>query len=78
MRTAFVYSRPGCHLCEQLVEELLPLIAGRVTVEIRAVDSNQDWRSRFGDRVPVLAIGDDIVCEARLDRLAVERALSTT
>ena len=76
MRTAVVYSRRGCHLCERLVEELLPILAGRRSLDIRDVDTNPDWQTRFGERVPVLEIDGRIVCEARLDRQAVEQALS--
>jgi len=76
MRSVCVYSRPGCHLCEHLVEELVPLLAGRGELEVRDVDTNRDWRDRFGERVPVVTIDDHIVCEVRLDRPAVERALS--
>ena len=77
MRTVRLYSRPGCHLCECLIEELLPLLAGRGELEVRDVDSHGAWRDRFGLRVPVLTIDGRIVCEARLDRQAVEKALST-
>ena len=76
MRQAVVYSRRGCHLCEHLIEELLPLLSGRLALEVRDVDTNPDWQARFGERVPVLEIDDRIVCEARLDRQAVEQALS--
>lgn len=76
MRTVCVYSRRGCHLCECLIEELLPLLAGRGHLEVRDVDTNVDWRDRFGERVPVVTVDDGIVCEARLDRHAVEKALS--
>jgi hypothetical protein len=76
MRAVCVYSRPGCHLCECLIEELLPLLAGRGELEVRDVDTNGDWLERFGRRVPVVTIDDRIVCEARLDRQAVLRALS--
>jgi hypothetical protein len=77
MRTVCVYSRRGCHLCERLIEELLPMLAGRGDLEVRDVDTNIDWRARFGERVPVVTVNGRIVCEARLDRHAVEKALST-
>lgn len=76
MRAVRVYSRPGCHLCEHLIEELIPLLAGRGELEVCDVDTNRDWRDRFGERVPVVTVDDRIVCEARLDRSAVEKALS--
>jgi hypothetical protein len=78
MHRVIVYSRPGCHLCECLIEELLPLLARRGDLEVRDVDSNRAWRDRFGSRVPVLTIDGRIVCEVRLDREAVEQALSRT
>ena len=76
MRAVRVYSRLGCHLCECLIEELVPLLAARGELEVRDVDTNGDWLERFGKRVPVVTIDDHIVCEVRLDRPAVERALS--
>lgn len=76
MRTVRVYSRPGCHLCERLIEELVPLLAGRGELEVRDVDTNGDWLEWFGQRVPVVTIDERVVCEALLDRQALERALS--
>mgnify|MGYP000107868357 CR=1 FL=1 len=40
----YVYSRRGCHLCDVLVEELLPLVRGRMDVEVRDIDSHDDWK----------------------------------
>ena len=38
MKTIDVYSRQGCHLCEVLIEELLPLVRGTVkNIEKRGV-----------------------------------------
>lgn len=70
-----VYSRPGCHLCEELIEALLPLTRGRAAVEVRDVDSRDAWRERFGLRIPVVEFAGEVLCEFRLDRAAVLRAL---
>lgn len=75
MRTACVYSRPGCHLCEQLIEELLPLLRGRCRIDVRDVDTDDEWCRRFGNRVPVLEIDGRFVCQHRLDPQAVSRVL---
>ena len=74
--TLIVYSRRGCHLCEQLIEELLPLIRDRATLEVRDVDERDDWREAFDRRVPVVEFGGRIVCEYPLDRPAVLDALA--
>lgn len=73
--TFAVYSRPGCHLCERLIEGLMPLLRGRAAVEIRNIDNNEEWRDRFAMRIPVLEYGGRVVCEARLDPTAVEAVL---
>ena len=71
-----VYSRRGCHLCELLLEEMEPLLRGRGELAVFDVDERDDWRARFGDRVPVVCIGDREICEFRLDRAAVMRELT--
>lgn len=66
-----VYTRRGCHLCEVLIEELEPLIRGRARLELRDVDSDEDWRREYGLRVPVLEAAGRTLCEFRLDRASV-------
>ncbi len=71
MRVVDVYSRQGCHLCEVLIEELLPLVRGVARIEVHDVDTRHDWREQYGDRVPVVEIAGDYVCHYRLDRQAL-------
>ena len=71
-----VYSRRGCHLCEVLVEQLLDTVRGRVEVVVHDIDSREDWRAAYDIRVPVVEFEGRFVCEHRLDRDAVERALA--
>lgn len=66
-----VYSRRGCHLCEQLLEELLPLVDGRADLEIRDIDTRDDWRRAYDTRVPVLEYDGAFVCQYHLDRDAL-------
>lgn len=54
----------------------MPLLRGRAALEVRNVDSNEQWRSRFGTRIPVVECGGEIVCEARLDPAAIEAFLA--
>jgi len=72
-----VYSRQGCHLCDLLVEELLPLVRGRLDVEICDIDSRPDWRKKFDIRVPVLEYEDRLISGYPLDRGAVSRLLDS-
>lgn len=70
-----VYSRPGCHLCEVLIDELLPLTRDRATLLVRDVDSRSDWRERFGLEIPVVELAGERLCHFTLDRGAVLAAL---
>lgn len=70
-----VYSRPGCHLCEQLVEELLPLIRGKAELQVLDVDSNPEWSKQYGSRIPVVECGGKFVCQYALDSDALLQAI---
>lgn len=77
-RKLTLYSRPGCHLCEDLEAELAEMLRGRgVDVPIEMVDISDDpgLERRFGIRIPVLADGDTELSEYPLDRVRIERWL---
>ena len=71
MSSLRVYSRQGCHLCEVLVEELLPLVRGRLVVEVCDIDTRPDWRAKYDIRVPVAEYEDRLISEYPLDREAI-------
>lgn len=67
-------SRPRCHLCEEMEEllhEVLPERGLRFTVH--DVDSDPEWRTRFGEVVPVLLRNGKPVAKIRLDRRQLTR-----
>jgi hypothetical protein len=72
----YVYSRRGCHLCDVLVEELLPLVRDRLDVEVRDIDSRDDWKDRFDVRIPVVEFEGEVICQYRLDRPSIEAILA--
>lgn len=74
--TLTVYSRPGCHLCEDFIEELLPLCRGRARLVVEDVDRDPAWREAYGLRIPVLCAGEREVCAVAVDRAAVEAVLA--
>jgi hypothetical protein len=71
MRTLQVYSRDGCHLCEALVEELKPLIEGKLRLEVRDIDSNPEWHERWFSDIPVVEYEGSVVCMHFLDHDAI-------
>jgi len=72
-----VYSRRGCHLCELMLEELVPLCRDRATIRVVDVDTREEWRLAFGSRVPVLCLDGRELSVARLDRTALMAALES-
>lgn len=73
-----VYSREGCHLCEDLVEHLEQLAREyRFEYEVRDVDDKAEWLAAYDTRVPVVEFGGDPVCEYFLDQAALLACLET-
>jgi hypothetical protein len=76
MATLEVYSRHGCHLCEQLIEELLPLVRGHFDVDVRDIDSRESWQQTYDVRVPVVEFEGRVICEYHLDRAAIDELVA--
>lgn len=71
MPALHVYSRQGCHLCEALIEKLMPLVRGTLAVEVHDVDTRPEWREKYDIRVPVVEFDGHVVSQYRLDREAI-------
>jgi len=78
LKTLTVYSRKGCHLCEIMIDELLPIVRGRFEIVVRDIDSREDWKSKYDTRIPVLEYDGEQICQYHLDRGAITRILSNT
>lgn len=76
MAEIVVYSRQGCHLCEVLIEELLPLLRGQAELVVRDIDTRADWLDAYDTRVPVVEMDGRVLCQYSLDRDNLLRALS--
>jgi hypothetical protein len=78
MNKLVLYSRPECHLCEALTEQLERLLAGRpVQVEVVDVDSSVALERRYGLRIPVLVAGEVELSGYPLDEDRVRRYLAS-
>jgi glutaredoxin len=74
-----LYSRPGCHLCEQALEELVALHAEGYGFELVEVDieSDEALLRRMLERIPVLELNGELVAELSVDRGSVRARLDT-
>ena len=72
MKQFVMYSRAGCHLCDDM-EHALRQMQAELPFEllIENVDRDTRWRDRYGDRVPVLVEGEREICEVFLDPQAL-------
>ena len=70
-----VYSRPGCHLCELLIEELAPMIRGCLALDVRDIDTRPDWQLEYGVQIPLVQFRGETVCRYHLDAPAVRALL---
>ena len=69
-----LYSRDGCHLCEELIAELAPWAAARgERIEVLDVDADATTRRRYGHRIPVLLVDGEPAAYGRLDWDALRR-----
>ena len=72
-----VYSRTGCHLCEVLIEELLPLIRGRLELEVLDIDSRPEWTEDYKARIPMVEFEGRTICQYTLDGDAIRSILAS-
>ena len=70
-----LYSRGNCRLCEEMLEALMPLLAGKAGVAVN-VDDDPGLEREYGIRIPVLKAGDVELSVYRLDKERVERYLA--
>ena len=72
-----LYSRPGCGLCEEMLEELAALpAAAQAGVDVLDVDADPAAKVRYGHKIPVLLFAGELVCHGRLDPEEVDKALA--
>ena len=72
-----MYSRPGCSLCEEMLDELAALPAAQgIAVQVADVDRDPVLRERYGHKIPVLLLAGELVCHGRLDPDEVHKALA--
>ena len=67
-----LYHRPACHLCEQMLGAIYGTYGDEVEVTLVNIDQDPTLQARYGNRVPVLMGGGQVICEAQLDIPALD------
>lgn len=71
-----LYTRPGCHLCEEAKAQIAPLLskAGARLREVN-IDADPVLRARYDSDVPVIFLGARKVAKHRVDLSQFRRQL---
>jgi hypothetical protein len=74
-----VYSRPGCHLCEEAIARVIALHEDGYRFGLHEVDIESDdlLLRRHLERIPVVEIDGIVASELVLDEAAVRARLDT-
>ncbi len=78
-RTLTLYSRRGCHLCEDMIETVTELVDEYdLQLEIIDVDLHPEFYDRYNTLVPVLCVNGQHVCHYFLDLASLKKTLGIT
>ncbi len=79
MNTVTLYSRPGCHLCDEARTALLQLRNEGVDFELEEIDieTDDELHRAYLERIPVVAVDGELVSELILDSGALRARLDT-
>ena len=79
MTAVVVYSRPGCHLCDEAIEAIAGLHAEGYRFELREVDieSDETLLRSYLERIPVVEVEGAVVSELLLDETGLRARLDT-
>jgi Glutaredoxin-like domain (DUF836) len=78
MTLVTLYTRPGCHLCDEARQVVLSVRDSGETFEFNELDIDRDdeLHARFLERIPVVEIDGELVAELHLDARALRDALA--
>ena len=78
MITLTLYSRPGCHLCDEMktvVERVVRSAPEPMTVEVVDISTDPELESRYGVEIPVLLVNGRKAVKYRVTERELTRML---
>jgi hypothetical protein len=79
MTDIVVYSRPGCHLCEEAIAAIAALHGEGYRFGLHEIDIESDelLLRRLLERIPVVEVDGTVVSELVLDQVGLRAKLDT-
>ena len=74
-----IYSRPGCHLCDDMkavVERVALTLIPPATIDVIDISSDPDLESRYGVEIPVLLVNGKKAAKYRVSEEELVRMLN--
>jgi glutaredoxin len=77
-REVVIYSRPGCHLCDE-AKEVIKRVSARIAITLHEVniDNDPDARARFNEEIPVVFIDGKKAFKYRIEESELLRRLKS-
>jgi len=76
MTTVTLYTRPGCHLCDDALRALVGLRAELgFDIDERDITTDEGLHRAYFERIPVVALDGEDLCEFVLDEDVLRRRL---
>jgi hypothetical protein len=71
-----LYTKPGCHLCEEM-KRVIAAVAARVPLELTEMDITRDaaLEQQYGLAIPVLERDGKVIAKYRVSETALEQRL---
>lgn len=79
MRILTIYSKPGCHLCDDmkaLVTRVVKPLAGKVTVRDVDISGDANLEAQYALEIPVLLVDGKKAAKYRITEEALARILA--
>jgi glutaredoxin len=76
-----LYSRPGCHLCDEMkaaVQRVTAAVQAPATIEEIDISTDPDLEARYGTEIPVLMLQGRKIAKYRIEEAALMRALAAS
>ena len=74
-----VYSRPGCHLCDEMkavVQRVVRTQQAPIQIEEIDISTDPELEARYGLEIPVLLVDGRKVAKYRIDEQALKRIVA--
>jgi len=72
-----IYTRRDCSLCERMEAGVRAALGPGIDLTMVEIDDDPELVARFGPDVPVLCVGDEVVCKHFLDAARLRAALAS-